>query len=114
MRSALDRSTQTDSLRYVSLLNCDAPDLRPSMNHCTEHDMPLRLNPAGGGLLPDQLAMKPKFTVPPGGIEAFQDRLVTVTVEPLCTTFPFQSCEMTWPAGNVHFTVQPLMVVVPL
>ena len=76
--------------------------------------MPLRLNPAGGGLLPDQLAMKPKFTEPPGGIVAFQDRLVTVTVEPLCTTFPFQSCEMTWPAGNVHFTVQPLMAVVPL
>jgi hypothetical protein len=40
--------------------------------------------------------------------------LVTVTVEPLCVSTPFQREEIVWPLAKVQLNVQLVRAVVPV
>jgi hypothetical protein len=76
----------------------------------------LSVKALGGELLPLQAPLKPggELSVAPGAIVALYDRLVIVTVAPLCVKVPFHNCVTVCPLGKANTRFQPLIVVVPV
>ena len=58
--------------------------------------------------VPLWVALKPKLTVPPVGMAAFQAVLAAVTSAPEVLNSAFQPWLRRSPEGKVHRTVQPL------
>jgi hypothetical protein len=65
------------------------------------------------GTVVEPVPRKPIWAEAPALREPFQDRLRTVTVEPLVVRVPFQSWVMVLPLGWVQLIVQPLMAELP-
>jgi hypothetical protein len=63
---------------------------------------PLRVNPAGAGLLPVQLPLKPNEALPFVASAPFQPVLDAVTVSPEEAIEAFQPCVTRCPAGKVQ------------
>lgn len=59
------------------------------------------------------LPMKPNDVEPEAGSDPLCETFVTVAVEPLVLSVPFQIWLMVWPLGRVHCTVQPLIAELP-
>lgn len=81
------------------------------------HATPLSVNAVGGVfVLLFQVAWNSGGTVSelPAGMEPFDERLVTVTVLPICEKFPSHPNVTTWPFANGNCKVQPLIAVVPV
>jgi hypothetical protein len=57
--------------------------------------------------------MNPKVADPPAATDPFQDRLWTVTPDPLTVWVPPQSWLMLWPAARSQVTVQLLRAALP-
>ena len=60
--------------------------------------------------------MKPgsELKLVPGAIELLYERLVMVTLLPLCVKFPFHNWVIACPFGNENCRLQPLIGLVPV
>ena len=75
----------------------------------------MTVNDIGDESLDVQVPWKPNDVLPPGLIEPLYEALVAVTVAPLCVSEPsFHEPVTFWSPGKVNFTVQPLIVLVPV
>src|SRR5690349_21301045 len=77
--------------------------------------VPLSVNAVGLVLLPVQVPLNPKFTVPPlAPIVALYEALVAVTVAAGWLTVAFQAWVTFWPLANVQTTLHPLIADAPV
>ena len=65
------------------------------------------------GELAVPLAVKPYAVEAPAPSAAFQDRLRTVTADPLVVNVPLLSWVIVWPPARVQVVVQPLIAEEP-
>lgn len=103
-----------------AILTASSQSLHSKARHylqATLHVTPLSINVVGGALVVlFQVAWNSGGTVSelPAGMDPFDERLVTVTVPPVCEKLPSQPSVTTCPFANANCKVQLLIAVVPV